>query len=1164
MPMETRSNSALFKRAEQLKRWEEFEANNKCEISRKGPENVKFTDGCVFLAACAAGDTEEVERLLSKSADINTANVDGLTALHQACIDDNLNMVEFLVEHGCDVNHGDNEGWTPLHATASCGFLSIAKYLLEHGASVAAVNNDGELPIDIAESEEMEELLQAEIDKLGIDCDAARTGEENLMMKDAQDFLFNKQDHNNKIHPKTGATALHVAAAKGYIKVLSILIKAGLELNAQDNDGWTALHAAAHWGQKEACELLADNLANMDIQNFAGQTCFDVADPDLVNLLQDLKNKQNTLQKERPELGEILRRKAPPPLKRRTSVTRMSCTDKSNVVMKDTYAERAQIEAKLRLPEEDLEEDNKGTVNDAGEENTFETKQKEALNVVIPKRENDDLDLFPNFYGGNKFGQVDGPHVVKKNEANIVDSLSEIIPSTEITKEEELPVRKYATNKEQQNDVAPWRRRNEPTAPLKSSQDIVKEEPILVLRKPKKSRTIDEDKKTNGPSFEGPTKERKSSTEDIPSVVSSTTTVTTLSSPTSTPSTPPIGVTTPPVEGQVRRSSVLPIRDEESETRRKAHAKRVRETRRSTTGVTLEELKSAEQQFLRKQKTEVEKKDKTKQTTEPIATTSVISTVTATTTTTTSNSTQEKRGSWRMRGKESEKAEQAPIRKSQNLPATGATAGPNLDAGTPAVTFTAPARTRQQLAVTNVPESPETTQSVTLPLRPRPVPSEEADKDHENKNALGTQAAIQRRKRPKRRSTGVVYWDNEGQSEQKSKTQEQEQEDVEEKSQEFKGDGKNRELQTPIVLSLVCCSSRLLNILKELMRFSARISDHISQVVETLYYTLVKLVWYIMPYGSYGYTSGHRQGPSYTYGKPSVSSSHSASGYSYGSGSKYSPNYGGTATYGSLIPSSNQRSYFRDSPTSGSHWTDSPQSINLDTPSSGHSLHRESSGSSSYKGYDSAYQSQSPKFSRIVEGKDKTLVAPYSSSSQYSVLPSQDCSLTSSKSSDSISGGNSSSSDSCDEYTTLSELQKSRYGSAGQQWDSGHSETSRASDRLGQGSLSSSTGSLAEESDKDFKKICETLKAENERLKEKLKKVEDELGRTKKQLDKTLLQNHTRNSLSDAEKRERRTLERKLAEMEEELKNMAKVKTENEKLKAENRALTRVVSKLSK
>lgn len=77
-------------------------------------------------------------------------------------------MVEFLVEHGADVNRGDNEGWTPLHATASCGFLSIAKYLIEHGANVAAVNHDGQLAVDIAESDEMEDLLKAEIKEQGM------------------------------------------------------------------------------------------------------------------------------------------------------------------------------------------------------------------------------------------------------------------------------------------------------------------------------------------------------------------------------------------------------------------------------------------------------------------------------------------------------------------------------------------------------------------------------------------------------------------------------------------------------------------------------------------------------------------------------------------------------------------------------------------------------------------------------------------------------------------------------------------------------------------------------------------------------------------------------------------------------------------------------------
>jgi len=307
MSLETRSNSALMKRAEQLKRWQDSETFREPNEPKRKSRRIGFSDGCVFLAACAAGDREEVKVLLGRGADIDTANVDGLTALHQACIDDNLDMVEFLVANGADVNRGDNEGWTPLHATASCGFLSIAKFLLDHGANVAAVNNDGELAIDISESDEMEDLLQKEIDVRQINCEDARNREEQCMLDDARDW-YNSGNFGDRPHVKTGATALHVAAAKGYIKVINLLIQGGGEINQQDFDGWTPLHAAAHWAQREACELLAENYVNMDIKNCVGQTPFDVADPDVLRLLEELKKKQNTLQKDRPDIKALINR----------------------------------------------------------------------------------------------------------------------------------------------------------------------------------------------------------------------------------------------------------------------------------------------------------------------------------------------------------------------------------------------------------------------------------------------------------------------------------------------------------------------------------------------------------------------------------------------------------------------------------------------------------------------------------------------------------------------------------------------------------------------------------------------------------------------------------------------------------------------------------------
>ncbi|XP_032935946.1 protein phosphatase 1 regulatory subunit 12B isoform X2 [Catharus ustulatus] len=308
-----RAESARLRRAEQLRRWKgsltEQEpvaaGGGRGRHRGAGGSRVRFEEGAVFLAACSSGDTEEVKRLLGRGARINTTNVDGLTALHQACIDENLDMVKFLVANGADVNHQDIEGWTPLHAVASCGYLNIAEYLISHGANVAAVNSEGEVPSDIAEEAAMKDLLLEQVKKQGIDLELSRKEEEQQMLQDARQWLNSGRIEDIK-QPRTGATALHVAAAKGYSEVMRLLIQAGFNLNVQDNDGWTPLHAAAHWGVKEACSILAEALCDMDIRNKLGQTPFDVADEGLVEHLEMLQKKQTVLRSEKETRNKLI------------------------------------------------------------------------------------------------------------------------------------------------------------------------------------------------------------------------------------------------------------------------------------------------------------------------------------------------------------------------------------------------------------------------------------------------------------------------------------------------------------------------------------------------------------------------------------------------------------------------------------------------------------------------------------------------------------------------------------------------------------------------------------------------------------------------------------------------------------------------------------------
>uniref|UniRef100_A0A8D9A320 Protein phosphatase 1 regulatory subunit 12B n=1 Tax=Cacopsylla melanoneura TaxID=428564 RepID=A0A8D9A320_9HEMI len=715
---ETRSSSALFKRAEQLKRWEESETNRQPSEMGNKPKKIKFSSGCVFLAACASTDKEEVLNLLKSGADINTANVDGLTALHQACIDNNMDMVEFLVENHADVNRGDNEGWTPLHATASCGFLSIAKYLIDHGANVAACNNDGELAIDIAESDEMEDLLQRHIELQGINPDDARTFEERSMLEDAK-YWLSSGCLGDVPNPKTGASALHVAAAKGYIKVMNVLIQAGSDLNCQDYDGWTALHAAAHWAQREACQILVEHFCDMDVKNYVGQTCFDIADPELITFLEDLRKKQASMERSQQDINNIankqqMRNNVLP--KRRLSTDRSPLSKSGAEVPKPgggggdngsslrgeedagTPADKmAKVEMRERSAPSGNDRSEPGLKNQLNREDTSpKISQNNNINntpsvpnnntVTSPTSPKTEEEIFWKPASGLRRKTTD----TTRNAVNL--NLPKDVDSSDPSQTEGTPpdvalrrTRSFDT------DEKFLRRYLELRAKIQAGNSC----PSLV-NPPSPTSTP-----TNAPNLNTPT--RTASLKERPlwrrgtAVTKEDSSRTSVNTPaavntTSNPGSPPSSTTTSPQNSlttSVRRSFVPPVRDEESETQRKAHAKRVRETRRSTQGVTLEELKSAEQLVKKKQQQQL-------------------------------------------------------VQASQQFMLEDARDNPSNTDRTRGATDTA-----------------ETT--VTIPLR-RPgklnVDSDkEQDKENDSRNAQATQAVIQRRKRPKRRSTGVVHVD---------------------------------------------------------------------------------------------------------------------------------------------------------------------------------------------------------------------------------------------------------------------------------------------------------------------------------------------------------------------------------------------------------------------
>ncbi|XP_037876338.1 protein phosphatase 1 regulatory subunit 12A isoform X35 [Bombyx mori] len=655
---DNRSSSALFKRAEQLKRWEESETNKQSPTPKRA-SRIQFSAGIVFLAACTSGDKDEVQRLLKMGADINTANVDGLTALHQACIDDNLDMVEFLVTHGADVNRGDNEGWTPLHATASCGFISIARYLLESGADVAAVNYDGELPVDIAESDAMADLLQKVIDEKGVDCEKSRNAEVDTLMSDAREWALHGYVEVRDL--KTGGTPLHVAAAKGYIDVAKTLLEdCNADPDCVDYEGWTPLHAAALWGQKEAAALLLKFGADPHLKNYSGQTCLDLVDPSISSWLEEAALKA-------PRRVNNNKRKLSPP---RHEVKRI-----------------------------DIE---------------IKGQAEKIVNDKPPP-----------------------PEIIAKKAEKPPKGRAPSPESTEMAEQQA------------QNDEAPsWRRsasfRNRQQDSAKENKPAVNNVDDTILRR---THSFENDK-TISPA------ERRDKENNARIALSATSNANNATTNSQAP---------------VRRSFVPPVRDEESETQRKAHAKRVRETRRSTQGVTLDEIKSAEQLVKKKSSngttesstpTNVKKDETpTPATTDngsargplagDVAVTLALACATATATATIAANS-ERRPSWRLRLDPTNKFELEDAGRAS--PRSGAAEA----------TVTLPLR-RPPSASTNA-----TTAAATKEDNRTAEVEEEKDRESSteskssNASPASTQAAlnvIQRRRRPKRRSTGVGHVD---------------------------------------------------------------------------------------------------------------------------------------------------------------------------------------------------------------------------------------------------------------------------------------------------------------------------------------------------------------------------------------------------------------------
>ena len=74
-----------------------------------------------------------------------------------------LEVTRYLLEQGANRDIvATSDGMTPLHCAAANNELEIAKLLMVYGADLNARDNDGDLPIDMARTEEMKQAIRDE------------------------------------------------------------------------------------------------------------------------------------------------------------------------------------------------------------------------------------------------------------------------------------------------------------------------------------------------------------------------------------------------------------------------------------------------------------------------------------------------------------------------------------------------------------------------------------------------------------------------------------------------------------------------------------------------------------------------------------------------------------------------------------------------------------------------------------------------------------------------------------------------------------------------------------------------------------------------------------------------------------------------------------------
>ena len=183
-----------------------------------------------LMVASQKQDLGLVEKLVAAGADINASNDNGGTALMYAAMGNDRAVTDALIRFGADVNARARLGWTALLVAAVKGHAGPARALLDNGAAINATDAYRWTPLMRAVRGEHVAVVEVLLSAEGIDVNAVQ---------------------------ESGASALHLAALVGNVRLADLLLAHGADPERRDGAGRTAGDVASAAGFSDLAARIA-------------------------------------------------------------------------------------------------------------------------------------------------------------------------------------------------------------------------------------------------------------------------------------------------------------------------------------------------------------------------------------------------------------------------------------------------------------------------------------------------------------------------------------------------------------------------------------------------------------------------------------------------------------------------------------------------------------------------------------------------------------------------------------------------------------------------------------------------------------------------------------------------------------------------------------------